>query len=133
MERETAVEVINQYFRSWVEKDFNLFVGSIHEEAIVRECTGEVIQGRDELNRWFKQWNGSDNEVMYWDIHNIGFDYEQMTAFVEWKFKCKYKGTTYEWDGTSIVYFENSLIIELNEYEMKKDKSYPYKQDSVAI
>lgn len=70
---------------------------------------------------------------MYWDIHNIGLDYEQMTAFVEWKFKCKYKGTTLEWDGTSIVYFENSLIIELNEYEMKKDKSYPYKQDSVAI
>lgn len=115
------------YFESWVEEDFEKFASSLDDEAIVRECTGAIIEGRDELHRWFTEWNKSDNKVVYWNIKHIGFDKEKMSAFVEWKFKCIFEGKECEWDGSSIVYFKDSLIVELNEYEMKQEKFYPYR------
>lgn len=51
----------------------------------------------------------------YWQIKKLGFDEENQTAFVEWRFKCVYGAKQYEWDGASIVYFKDSQIIELNE------------------
>ena len=129
MNREKAFEKINQYFTSWIEKDVNLFESVLHDESVIRECTGTVIQGRDQLNRWFIQWNRNGNEVVSWEIKNIGYDSERMNAFVEWNFICKFMSRKYEFEGSSIIYFENSLIKEINEYEMKKKKSCPYKQD----
>lgn len=127
MNREIVVQRITMYFQSWVEKDFDKFISVIHDEAIVRECTGAVIEGKDELQRWFTEWNESGNKVVYWDINSIGFDSEKKAAFVEWKFKCVFEKKEYEWDGSSIVYIRDNLIIELNEYEMKQDKFFPYK------
>jgi hypothetical protein len=129
MNRDKVFEKINQYFTSWIEKDFNLFESVLHDESVIRECTGTVIQGRDQLNGWFLQWNGNGNEVVSWEIKNIGYDSESLNAFVEWNFICKFKSRKYEFEGSSIICFENSLIKEINEYEMKKKKSYPYKQE----
>ncbi|WHX50923.1 hypothetical protein QNH46_09900 [Paenibacillus woosongensis] len=53
MNRDKAIEIINLYFESWMEKDFHKFIKVMHNEAIVRECTGAVIAGKDELRRWF--------------------------------------------------------------------------------
>lgn len=127
MNKNQAVELIALYFESWVEQNYEKFTRTVHEEAIVRECTGAVIQGKHELDRWFTEWNENGNKVIYWNIHRIGYDSEKMSAFVEWTFKCRFDGTEYEWDGASVVYFRDSLIVELNEYEMKREKFYPYK------
>ncbi|WP_018750865.1 nuclear transport factor 2 family protein [Paenibacillus sanguinis] len=127
MNRDEAVEKINLYFEAWVEKNFKKFEKLVHENAIVRECNGGVIEGRDELHRWFKEWNQGSNRVIYWKINFIGYDNELISAFVEWEFKCIYAGIEYEWCGSSIVNFKDSLIIEINEYEMKYEKFYPYR------
>lgn len=127
MNRNEASQIIREYFESWIKKDIAMFGKVVHEEAIVRECTGAVMQGKDELKNWFHQWNESDNKVDYWAIQEIGNDEARNAAFVEWKFKCFYEAKEYEWDGASIVYFKESLIIELNEYEMKQDKFHPYR------
>lgn len=127
MNRDKAVETITLYFESWVRKDFEKFTRVMHDKAIVRECTGAIIEGKDELSRWFTQWNESGNKVISWIINDIGFDKERMSAFVEWKFQCIFEGKEYKWDGSSIVYFMDSLIVELNEYEMKQGKFSPYR------
>lgn len=127
MNRDKAVDLITRYFKAWEDKDFDLFAGTIHDAAIVRECTGAIIEGREQLHRWFSLWNGNDNGVLYWHVHRIGYDNERRAAFVEWTFKCRYEGKEYEWDGSSVVSFRDFLIYELNEYEMKKEKHYPYK------
>ncbi|WP_055108638.1 nuclear transport factor 2 family protein [Paenibacillus ihumii] len=128
MNRDKAIEIVTLYFESWMEKDFIKFTKVMHDEAIVRECTGAVIEGKDELTRWFTEWNEGENTVLKWISHNFGFDKERMSAFVEWKFKCIFEGKEYEWDGSSIVYFRDSFIVELNEYEMKQEKFFPYRQ-----
>lgn len=55
MNREMVDQRITMYFESWVEKDFNKFISVIHDNAIVRECTGAVIEGKEALQRWFTE------------------------------------------------------------------------------
>ncbi|OUN00564.1 MAG: hypothetical protein BAA02_10100 [Paenibacillaceae bacterium ZCTH02-B3] len=74
---------------------------------VYKKCTGAVIEGREQLDRRFRSWNGDGNEVLHWNIHRIGYDSRQQSAFVEWTFKCRYEGKAYEWDGASIVVFRN--------------------------
>lgn len=126
MKRDQAFEIINEYFESWIKKDIKMFSKVLHEAAIVRECTGAVMEGKSELVSWFTHWNNSENKVEYWQIKKLGFDEENQTAFVEWRFKCLYDAKQYEWDGASLVYFKDSQIFELNEYEMKQMKFFPY-------
>lgn len=127
LSRNQAEDLIKTYFHSWIEKNFEQFTSVIHDEAIVRECTGAVIEGKAELHRWFKEWNDSGNQVVFWKIHTIGYDKERTSAFVEWTFKCIFEEQEYEWDGCSMVHFRDSLIVELNEYEMKREKFHPYR------
>lgn len=127
MNRNQVTSIVNDYFESWVKKDIGMFSNVIHDAVIVRECTGAVMEGKEELVKWFTHWNQSNNKVDYWTIKEIGFDERRNVAFVEWTFKCIYDATEYVWDGASIVYFKESLIIELNEYEMKIEKFYPYR------
>lgn len=126
MNRDQATGLITSYFESWVEQNADQFRRTIHEDGVVRECTGAVIQGKHQLERWFTEWNESGNKVLYWNIHHIGYDPEKLSAFVEWSFKCCFEGIEYEWDGASVVYFRDALIVELNEYEMKREKFHPY-------
>ncbi|WP_043891125.1 nuclear transport factor 2 family protein [Paenibacillus sp. Aloe-11] len=127
MNRNQAFRIIGEYFESWIKKDTEIFNKVIHDAAIIRECTGAVMEGKNELVNWFTQWNNSDNKVDCWEIKEIGFDEASEAAFVEWRFKCLYDAQEYEWDGASIVYFKDSLIIELNEYKMKQNKFFPYR------
>ncbi|GGH27434.1 nuclear transport factor 2 family protein [Paenibacillus segetis] len=128
MNRNQTSIIINEYFESWIKKDMEMFTKVVHDEAIIRECTGAVMEGKNELENWFTQWNNSDNKVDYWTIKEIGYDEVRNVAFVEWRFKCLFDAKEYEWEGSSIVYFKDSLIIELNEYEMKQDKFFPYRR-----
>jgi len=127
MNRDRAIDLIRRYFKAWVDMDFDLFAGTVHDDATVRENTGAVMEGREQLHRGFAWWTRSNNEVDYRNIHRIFYDEEQQTAFVEWTFKCRYEGQEYEWDGSSAITFRDSLIYEINEYEAKKEKHYPYK------
>lgn len=127
MNRKLAEELITRYINAWVNKDFETFKQVVHHQACVRECTGAVITSKAELHRWFTEWNRSDNQVVYWHIHYIGYDEGGNKAFVEWSFKCIYESHHYEWDGASIVSFRDALISELNEYEMKQKKLFPYR------
>lgn len=124
--RKAAEALVNAYMASWLQQDTDLFASVLHEEAIVRECTGAVIAGKEELNRWFRQWHESGNRVTVWALRRIGFDETCGAAFAEWTFQCEYEGRTYTWDGSSIVRFRDGLIAEINEYEMKQEKFRPY-------
>jgi hypothetical protein len=128
LNRAHVVQLISTYFQSWVDQDFDMFNSVVHKEAVVRECNGAVIEGKAELFRWFTEWNSESNQVVNWNIKCIGFDEHQEVAFVEWTFKCLYKSKEYEWEGSSIVYFKDALMYEINEYEMKQDKYFPYRQ-----
>jgi len=83
MNRDRAIDLISRYFKAWVDMDFDLFAGTVHDDATVRENTGAVMEGREQLHRWFAWWTRSNNEVDYWNIHRIFYDEEQQTAFVD--------------------------------------------------
>lgn len=131
LDRNQASKLIDQYFESWIKQDLELFSKVVHEKAVIRECTGAVMEGKAELASWFTQWNNGDNRVDYWGIKEIEFDEVSQVAFVEWIFKCFYEAKDYEWDGVSVVRFKEALIIELNEYEMKRDKFFPYRSSFI--
>lgn len=126
MEEKIARELIEKYFKAWKEKDLKMFLSVLHNQIEVRESTGAVYQGKKILGKWFASWNQGTNEVIYWEINSFGFDEKREAAFIEWKFKCKYENKEYEFEGSSIVYFNDNLIFGINEYEMKLEKSYPY-------
>jgi len=128
LKRDLAKQLTRQYFESWVTADNERFIKTLHDKAVVRECNGTVIEGMEQLKAWFSEWNEHGNSVEYWDIKVFGWDEEADTAFVEWTFKCVYDNQEYEWDGSSIIYFRDSLIYEINEYEMKKEKFYPFRR-----
>lgn len=122
MDKAKARELITAYCNAWVQNDSHLFSSVLHNEAVVRECTGSVMEGKVVLQQWFSDWNSNRNKVDYWTIQTFGYDGGNLTAFVEWEFKCEYKSKEYEWNGCSIVYFKDHLISGINEYEMTKKR-----------
>lgn len=121
MERVRARELTDRYFTAWLDADIAAFLSCLHRKAVVRECTGAAFEGLEELERWFGEWNRGENRVTQWEVSSWGFDEGEESAFIEWEFRCLYEGTEYEWLGASVVHFRDERILELNEYERKRN------------
>lgn len=119
MDKSEARGLIDRYFTAWLEADREAFLSCLHPQAVVRECNGSAYAGRQELERWFRDWNRDGNRVQRWDILAAGFDEQEVTAFVEWEFRCVYEQAEYGWLGVSIIRFADGVIREVNEYERR--------------
>ena len=126
MDKKTAFTIINNYFNSWLQQDKELFLSQLHDEIIVRECTGDMYNNKVIASNWFAGWNIEGNKVLRWEICESHYDREKQVAVVEWVFECMYESNKYSFEGASIVEFKDGLIIKIGEYKMDINKKYPY-------
>lgn len=126
MKRDTAHELVTQYVDSWLSQDMALFLGTLHDDVIVRECYGPVYEGKRACERWFWTWHDEENRVLQWMIRSFLFDSETRTAAFEWDFSCVAEGEEHAFFGSSHVTFRDGRIDSINEYEMTADQYQRY-------
>ena len=64
-------------------------------------------------------------KVIAWPIEKILIN--ENTCIVEWHFKCNYQKKISEFDGVSIIDFnDQNKIISVKEYQSKSQHYYPY-------
>ena len=117
-------EIIKQYFRSWLKQDINLCKNLFAEDSNYSECYGPIYRNRSEILTWFQDWN-KEGKVLEWSIHRILII--ENTAMVEWYFKCNYQNKISEFNGVSIIEFNNkNKIKSIKEFQSKAQHYYPY-------
>ena len=124
-------QVIKRYFNSWIIPNFKDFEDTFSKNASYSECYGPIYRNKAEIIAWYKDWN-KNGQVLEWPIKNIWIDKE--IAFVEWYFKCNYKSRISEFDGVSIIKFdEANKIISVKEFQSDSRHVYPYENQTSAL
>lgn len=115
---------IETYFQAWVNNEISCMDQLFNDETYYSECYGPEYHGINELKRWFKDWH-QHGDVLEWkikDMWQLGHKW-----MVEWHFKCIYDEKADEFDGVSLICFdENNKIISLKEFESKSQHYSPY-------
>jgi len=126
MLREVAKELVERYFKAWLDKDEELFLSTLHDEIVIKECYGPIYEDKQACKKWFREWHHNENKVLIWNIDSLYFDEDESVMTVEWYFECMFEGQQAGFLGSSVIIFENDLIISINEYSMKKEHYKPY-------
>ncbi len=118
-------QIIKNYFQSWLDKNDLILTATFDTKIIYSECYGPEYHGLYSVKRWFKDWN-KQGTVIEWDIKQ--FIHQASMTVVEWYFKCEYEGNIGEFDGVSMIEFnDDNYIISLKEFQSKIPHYYPYK------
>lgn len=117
-------QIIRNYFRAWLSPNLEVVQNIFDENAIYSECYGPVYRNKKEIISWFEKWN-KQGKVIAWPIEKILIN--ENTCIVEWHFKCNYQKKISEFDGVSIIDFnDQNKIISVKEYQSKSQHYYPY-------
>lgn len=120
----TKEEIIKQYFCSWLKQDINLYKDLFSDDATYSECYGPIYRNKREILTWFRDWN-KEGKVLEWPIKNLLV--ARNTAIVEWYFKCDYQNKVSEFNGVSLIEFNNqNKIKSVKEFQSKSEHYYPY-------
>lgn len=119
--------LVESYFWSWLTNDINRFKQLLHADIVVEECSGDTYVGKDTCETWFKTWNKTGNKVMTWNITKTILESLNSEIIVEWQFACDYDFKAYSFDGCSVFEFRDHKIVSLKEFQMEKEKKYPYR------
>ncbi|MFT8342834.1 nuclear transport factor 2 family protein [Clostridium beijerinckii] len=117
-------QIIKKYFKSWLENNCSVLKDIFDLNVTYSECYGPEYHGIDTVTTWFKEWN-KRGKVLVWDIKQ--FIHQENITVVEWYFKCRYDGEIEEFDGVSLIEFnDNNYIVSLKEFQSKIPHYYPY-------
>ena len=118
-------QIIKNYFDAWLNKNANILKETFASKAIYSECYGPEYKGAEVIERWFEDWNKL-GRVIVWDIKQ--FIHQANMTVVEWHFKCEYEGNVGEFDGISLIEFnDDNYIVSLKEFQSKIPHYYPYR------
>ncbi|NSB16078.1 nuclear transport factor 2 family protein [Clostridium beijerinckii] len=117
-------QIIKKYFKSWLDNNCPVLKDIFDLNVTYSECYGPEYHGIDTVTTWFKEWN-KRGKVLVWDIKQ--FIHQGNISVVEWYFKCRYDGEIEEFDGVSLIEFNDSnYIVSLKEFQSKIPHYYPY-------
>ncbi len=117
-------QIIRNYLRAWLSPNLEVVQNIFDENAIYSECYGPVYRNKKEIISWFENWN-KQGKVIAWPIERLIINGD--TSIAEWHFKCNYQGKISEFDGVSIIEFnDQNKIISVKEYQSKSKHYYPY-------
>lgn len=117
-------QVIKKYFESWLIKNGQVLKDTFTKKIVYNECYGPEYNGIEIVERWFEDWN-KRGTVLIWDAKQ--FIHQENITVVEWYFKCEYEGNMGEFNGVSLVEFDNANhIVSLKEFQSKIPHYYPY-------
>ena len=117
-------EVIQKYFKAWLNVDNSVLSDVFSNDIIYSECYGPEYHGISQILKWFDEWN-QKGRVLEWTIKRS--IEKENTIVVEWFFKCEYEGNIDGFDGVTIADFnKEGKIKRLCEFQSKPDHYYPY-------
>jgi hypothetical protein len=117
-------EIIKKYFGAWINNNSLVLKDIFDRNIIYSECYGPEYHGINTIETWFEDWN-KRGEVLIWDIKQ--FVHQGNISVVEWYFKYKYDGEVGEFDGVSLIEFnDDNYIVTLKEFQSKVPHYYPY-------
>ncbi|WP_297430080.1 nuclear transport factor 2 family protein [Clostridium sp.] len=117
-------KVIKNYFESWLNNNDLILEDIFDSKIIYSECYGPEYHGIKTIKRWFEDWH-KRGKVLKWDIKQ--FIHSGNITIVEWYFNCIYDGKIDEFDGVSLIEFNNdNHILSLKEFQSKIPHYYPY-------
>lgn len=116
--------IIRDYFQAWLKPNIEVIKSIFDKNATYSECYGPIYRNKKEIISWFEKWN-KQGKVIAWPIEKILIN--ENTCIVEWHFKCNYQKKISEFDGVSIIDFnDQNKIISAKEYQFKSQHYYPY-------
>lgn len=118
-------KIIREYFQSWINKDHSKIEKYFSDSIVYIEYYGPEYTSKKQCLKWFNDWN-KKGSVLEWKIKN--FKQLGKTCFVEWYFKCEFDKNIDEFDGISIIEFENNKISLIKEFQSKSEHHYPYNE-----
>ena len=117
-------QIIRDYFQAWLKPNIEVIKSIFDKNATYSECYGPIYRNKKEIISWFEKWN-KQGKVIAWPIEKILIN--ENTCIVEWHFKCNYQKKISEFDGISIIDFnDQNKIISVKEYQSKSQHYYPY-------
>lgn len=117
-------QIIIDYFQAWLKPNIEVIKSIFDKNATYSECYGPIYRNKKEIISWFEKWN-KQGKVIAWPIEKILIN--ENTCIVEWHFKCNYQKKISEFDGVSIIDFnDQNKIISVKEYQSKSQHYYPY-------
>lgn len=117
-------QIIRAYFQAWLKPNIEVIKSIFDKNATYSECYGPIYRNKKEIISWFEKWN-KQGKVIAWPIEKILIN--ENTCIVEWHFKCNYQKKISEFDGVSIIDFnDQNKIISVKEYQSKSQHYYPY-------
>jgi len=117
-------KIIDEVFTSWLKKDIEAFLKHFSQEVLYIESWGPAYNNKEQIKSWFTDWN-KNSTVLEWNIKE--FFHIGEVCLCEWYFKCESNGDIIDFDGVSVVKFdENDAIVYLKEYQSKVPNYYPY-------
>lgn len=124
MQREN---VIKDYFQAWIDNNVEVIESIFSEDAIYTECYGPQYHGKQQIAKWFSDWN-KNGIVLEWKIKK--FIHQNSFTIVEWYFLCNYENEVSGFHGVSIIQFNDDIkIIEIKEFQSKSEHYFPYEED----
>lgn len=116
-------QIIRDYFQAWLKPNIEVIKSIFDKNATYSECYGPIYRNKKEIISWFEKWN-KQGKVIAWPIEKILIN--ENTCIVEWHFKCNYQKKISEFDGVSIIDFnDQNKIISVKEYQSKSQHYYP--------
>lgn len=125
MENNDKELIISKYFNMWVSRNFVGLNEIFDEDIYYSECYGPEYFKMEEIKLWIENMLRKQI-VKEWIIKR--FIHTDNVVVVEWYFKEEQKDHENDFDGVSIIEFnELGKIVKIKEYESKVVHKRPYK------
>ena len=123
--------MVQKWFEMWLNQNSQGIEELFCRDAIYVESWGPKYTGLKDIRHWFEEWN-TRGSVKTWEIKQI-FHKDEKTI-VEWYFCNEMKdGRKEEFDGLSLIKWENGKICFLKEYGCNINNYNPYEEGSKPV
>lgn len=121
--------IVRKYFRCWIDDDISVVEKYIENNIIYEESWGASYIGLGQVKMWFIDWH-KNNKVIQWNIKRV--EVLDKKVICEWHFKGSCNGDIDEFNGISVIDFNNkNKIIGLKEYIAETPLVYPYNYNKI--
>ena len=122
---------VQKWFEMWLNQNSQGIEELFCRDSIYVESWGPEYIGLNAIRHWFEEWN-TRGRVKTWEIKQFFHKDEQ--TIVEWYFCNEMKdGRKEEFDGLSLIKWENGKICFLKEYGCNINNYNPYQEGSKPI
>jgi ketosteroid isomerase-like protein len=111
---ESAEQLVRRYVEGWCEGDAAKILDAVAPDCVVIESHGPTYRGKERIAQWLEAWFGAGGKVHRWEITSLELLGE--AGCFEWSFACTWTGKRYDFEGASIIRFEDGKIAYLREY-----------------